>query len=95
MELYTTVTDVSSDITIDFPLGAGYFSWLVLQFNKSSGNPSGTRYAICVPTVLASSGAWYALPDGGSIRVAMSGTSLRIISQTYTALYLIRAYGYR
>lgn len=92
-QIFNTVTNVSSDTTVTLSEDVGKYSWIIVQFNTSSSNPSSTRYTMTAPVVIASGIAWYPLPNGESVRLTASGTSLRVVESTFQALYLIRVYG--
>lgn len=95
IQIFNNVTDVTGDVTVTTSEDMGSFSWIMMQFNTASSNPSATRLTLAVPGVYAGSISWYPLANGGSVRLIGSGTALRIVDHTLSSLYLIRVYGYR
>ena len=94
--LYDTITDVSSDTTIDIPRNPINFSYLQVTMNVSSGNPSSTRFAVVIPTASAN-GYWIPACSNainGAIRIGLTTSNLRFIDKTgFSELYLINVMG--
>lgn len=99
VQLFDTVTDVTTDTTITMDAEYTMYSMLVFIFNTRSGAPAGTRMTVTIPYGVLPYGAFYPVGNQDATglvqltNVSGDNTKVRVASTTMPTLYLARILG--